>query len=280
MSHPRDADWIIATWLDDGPLHLPEETRRAILVGVRTQRRARRPTFLRAFPVSSLRGLVAAAAIGLAVGAVSFLGLLRAGGGPGSTTPASTFPSPAVSSSPSPSATATPSSLPRLTETFVSSKFGYTIRYPADWVADVATGVDPWSPADVTDPMAEPLDYIAPPGSVAFRAGSTLIPDGAVVDEWIRQYLTMSSVVGCNPPRTDLEPVTIDGQPGRLRGFCNPGDEVEATVVVGRRVYLFTLFLGDRVDTEAGERALFNALLATIDLRPEAALVAPSPGIS
>ena len=36
MTGPRDPDAIIATWLEDGPIDLPEETRRAIVVGLRT----------------------------------------------------------------------------------------------------------------------------------------------------------------------------------------------------------------------------------------------------
>ena len=46
--------------------------------------------------------------------------------------------------------------------------------------------------------------------------------------------------------------MTIDGYAGRLRGFCDSEREVEATVVVGDRVYMFTLFQGTRVNTEAG----------------------------
>ena len=30
MTGPRDPDAIIANWLEDGPIDLPEETRRAI----------------------------------------------------------------------------------------------------------------------------------------------------------------------------------------------------------------------------------------------------------
>jgi len=72
----------------------------------------------------------------------------------------------------------------------------------------------------------------------------------------------------------------IDGLAGRYRGFCGDANEVEATVVAGDRVYMFTLFQGDRVSTEAEERAVFEALLATITLDPAAADRPASPAPS
>ena len=58
MNQPRDPDPIIATWLDDGPIDLPAETRRAIAVGLRTQPRARRMAILRGSPMYPFTRLV------------------------------------------------------------------------------------------------------------------------------------------------------------------------------------------------------------------------------
>jgi hypothetical protein len=84
-----------------------------------------------------------------------------------------------------------------------------------------------------------------------------------------------------------LAEVTIDGHAGRLRGFCGdpPATEIEATVVVNNRVYLFTLFRfveGNETASEAHERALFDAFAATIKLNPQDVQVRPSivPGPS
>jgi hypothetical protein len=82
-----------------------------------------------------------------------------------------------------------------------------------------------------------------------------------------------------------LELVVIGGKAGRLRGFCgnSPAAEIEATVVVDSRVYVFTLFSGvESGAIEADERALFDAFAATITLSPENAQVRPSvePGPS
>ena len=85
MNQPRDLDPIIATWLDDGPIDLPDETRRAIAVGLRTQPRARRMAILGGSSMSPLNRLVAAAAIVLAVGGLSVFVLSNRGGGAGGT---------------------------------------------------------------------------------------------------------------------------------------------------------------------------------------------------
>jgi len=263
MSHLRDPDLIIATWLDDGPVTLPDETRRAIAVGLRTQGRVRRLAILgwSMFPLSRF---VAAAAIVLAVSGLAIVVQSNRTGGAGSVT----SPTPLAS----PTATVSPS-VPAMTRTFISRKHGYSVRYPAGWATTVATSVGPWSPITHPQPADDQYDYIDGGGGF-FRAASAVLPAGARVDDWIGQYLTDSDIPACTPPRISLEPVTIDGQAGRLRGFCGDAKEIEVTVVVGDRVYLFTLFRGSKITTEAEERALFDAMLATIALDPADAEVA------
>ncbi len=68
-------------------------------------------------------------------------------------------------------------------------------------------------------------------------------------------------------PRSQQAEITIDGQSGRIAECPN---EIEATVVVGGRLYLFTLS-HDRSDA----RAVFDAFAATIDLTPETAVDFP-----
>jgi len=64
---------------------------------------------------------------------------------------------------------------------------------------------------------------------------------------------------------------------GRIRDGCEGEVEatVVATVVVGRRVYLFTLF-----NDEPDRRAVFDAFAETIDLRPEDAPASSTPTAS
>ena len=68
---------------------------------------------------------------------------------------------------------------------------------------------------------------------------------------------------GCHVPRGQQAEITIDRQSGRI-SECS--GQIDATVVAGGRLYLFTL-LTDRTDA----RAFFDAFVATIDLTPETA---------
>ena len=96
-----------------------------------------------------------------------------------------------------------------------------------------------------------------------FEAASTEIPDGVSIDEWVDEYVSPGD--GCGVPRSQQAEITIDGQPGRI---AECPDHIEATVVAGGRLYLFTLG-HERSDA----RACFDAWVATIDLTPEAAAV-------
>jgi hypothetical protein len=167
-----------------------------------------------------------------------------------------------------------------MTQSFTSEKYGYSVRYPADWRVAPATTL--WFPPDwgaSGSDMSE-LDLITPVAAPGlFRAASALAPDATSVDDWIAEFITMSDFADCNPPRETLEQVVIGGKAGRLRGFCgnSPAAEIEATVVVESRVYVFTLFSGvESGAIEADERALFDAFAATIELHPEDAQAQPS----
>ena len=46
MNVQRDPDAILATWLEDGPVRLPDATKRAIAVTTRTTRQSRRPMWV------------------------------------------------------------------------------------------------------------------------------------------------------------------------------------------------------------------------------------------
>ena len=76
-----------------------------------------------------------------------------------------------------------------------------------------------------------------------------------------------SSPGGCGAPRSQQAEITIDGQSGRIAECPN---QIEATVIAGGRLYLFTLS-HDRSDA----RAVFDAFAATIDLTPETAVDFP-----
>jgi len=162
--------------------------------------------------------------------------------------------------------------VPAMTEAFTSANHGYAVGYPADWTLEPATSLW-WPPAWKGSGVYTGFDRISAPvpleGGV-FRAASAQAPEGVSIDDWIDEFIIQAEVGTCNPSRTTLREVTIDSQRGRIRDECPA--EVEATVVVGRRVYVFTLFLD-----ASHRRAVFDAFAATIDLRPEDAVVVPSP---
>lgn len=51
---------------------------------------------------------------------------------------------------------------------------------------------------------------------------------------------------------------------------------VEATIIVGDRIYLFTLYdSGQPIRPQPSQRALFEAIMASVQLTPETAELAP-----
>ncbi len=280
MTVRRDPDPILAAWLHEGPTRLPDATRRAIAVSIRTTRQSRLPNWLpwRDPTVNGMTryALAAVAVLAVVVGGLYFL---RPGtdpsvgvGGPRSPVP-SVSPAPSPSPSPSPRPSPEPS-VGALTQTFTSPTFGYSIRHPAGWTVIPTTGDGP-SPGGADD-------FTSAAGGWYFRALSRVVPDGVGVDAWILATLQHSTDVGCMPPRSTQETVTIDGHEGRILGFCGTplAAQIEATVVVDNVAYLFTL--GDNQESpNANEaRALFDTLAATIKLDPQSAGGSPSPSPS
>jgi hypothetical protein len=283
MNPPRERSAVVAAWLEEGPDQLPDSTRRAIAVDVRTTHQSRRHVwFPWRFPPVDRLSLVALAAVAVMVVAIAGLAVSRIapdGGNVGRPPP-----DPSTSASPSPSTSEAPSAAPRpmpttivvpvMTEMFVSGLHGYALKHPADWtVTEASHG---WWPPDwkADASPGDPFDLIAGPDRLSgLRAASAPLPDGLPdVNDWIDEYLTFGDR-RCVPSRERQELISIDGAPGRLRNACG---EVEATIVLGGRVYMFTLFLFNGEVTNG--RELFDALAATIDLRPEdAGVPSPSP---
>jgi hypothetical protein len=278
MTLPRDPDAILFAWLDEGPVRLPDATRRAIAVSIRTTGRSRLPIWLgwnaRTTNGPSRYVLAAVAVVALVVGGLSLLrqGLDQPGGvgGPGAPVPSATpspSPSPSIPDRPEPSVAA-------LTQGFTSPTFGYAFRYPAGWTATPTTEEGP-TPGGADG-------FASAAGGWHLRALSRPVPDGVDVDNWVVRILQASGDPGCMPPRSTQEPVTIDGHEGRLLGFCGitPDPQIEATVVVEGRAYLFTLFDSQDPANEEEARALFDRFLATVTLDPQSIVASSSPSPS
>ena len=204
MSAPRDPDVILAAWLDDGPEDLPSSTRRAISTAVRTTPQARmgplglpvwRPTMSR---FVALAGAVAVVAVGIGLYTIAGPRSPDGVGGPG-------VPQPTPSPSPTPSATPAPTAAPTAAPTpspsptvstvgwkdFASTRYGYTISYPADWTPEGAArnwvlATDRGS--NLQDGQAD--GFIGGPDGNQIRvwAFAADVPAGTSEDEWLTSY--------------------------------------------------------------------------------------------
>jgi hypothetical protein len=192
-------------------------------------------------------------------------------GGPGvgsSPSPAASVaaPSPAASAAaPSPSASTVP---PPLTGTFTSERHGFSISYPAGWVARSATA--PWT-KDIPDFMSAAGDILydrVREASLWIAVASQPIGTSTPGD-WVAGKLAFDD--GC----TRSEPIAVDGATGRIGADgCT-----RAAVTIDGRGYFFWLYTsGDEPSLAVTYgRAWFEVVLATVQLQPGAAVdVAPS----
>ncbi len=152
---------------------------------------------------------------------------------------------------------------PDLTTTFVSPTNGFSFKYLDR--GGLAPATELWDPGnqqlDDID-FDDRFDAVETGLGAYFEAASTEIPDGVSIDEWVDEYVSPG---GCGVPRSQQAEITIDGQSGRISECPN---RIEATVVAGGRLYLFTW-----ATTRSDARAFFDAWVATIDLTPETAAV-------
>jgi hypothetical protein len=261
----NEFDRTARAWLDDGPTRMSDRAVLSALEEIHTtrQRRAWWPA-RRATSVNIYARAAIAAVLVVGVGFVAVNVLRQPGGSSvGGQATASPFQSASPPLSPAPSA----ADIPELTQTYVSSLNGFSIGYPDGFEIQAATEV--WNPRVNQEDYAQ-FDFMSNPPLAFFRGSSTEVPDGVSVDEWVDlsvvHYEPGSS---CGAPRSELPEFTIDGQSGRITLDC-PG-EIEATVVVGGRLYLFTLG-----SDASNSREIFDAWASTIDLRPEEA-ASPAP---
>jgi hypothetical protein len=269
MNQPRDLDALIATWLDDGPVDLPDETRRAIAVGLRTQPRARQVAILGGSAMFALNRIAAAAAIVLAVVALSAFLLSNRVGGPGAAPTPFASVAPSSTPPPSPSPSIAPSSSPSSFGTagwitFSSSRYGYDIKIPAAWTATAKQSTRQWSlKVDQYDWLTSAADSFGPDPHVTGFAVD--VPAGTSNDAWIASYYgpdAKGSPDPCQHVPTDLATKQVDGHPVAFWDELPNGDceGTSAFVFMGNRVNVF--FVG-----RAAQHPLFEALMSTVKFR-------------
>jgi hypothetical protein len=280
MTTNDQLDTILGAWMDEGPMDLPDVTRRAILTAVPTTRQARRGLFApgRFFPMPTVFRAAAVIAIAvIAVGGAAFL-LGQRDSGPGDLEPT---PTPTLSPTirPTPSAEAsvaisTPSPLDGHTLTFAvpfsyrlpageglvvddSDPTWYQFRHPnpngqgydRGVVVRVITGgrVDPCSERSAAKPMANPnafLDYFhTVPTMVIGDEGPTLINGLPGVE----------AQVTWAEPTADCPNVWLWPEEGSITDLGGrQGDRLSVVDVAGKHV-LFNTFGGSQFLQAADE---------------------------
>ena len=155
-----------------------------------------------------------------------------------------------------------------LTTTFVSPRNGFSIKHPGNASVRPAKQLWGWGKNDDDFDVVEigPAAVVKgtsrkfPDDFPCFDAENEQIPCGTT-DERIDRELSHDLPGGCGVPHGQRAEITIDGRPGRVAECAN---RIEATVVHGGRLYVFTL-QHDRSDP----RAVFDAVVDTIVLTPE-----------
>jgi len=251
---PRIADWLEAD-PDRAPADLMQVVESA-LPSIPQRRVMHLPW--RFPPMSSFAKLAVAAIAVIAVGALGAI-VLR----PDRTGTVGSAPTP----SPTPASTPSASSPPPLTESFTSSMHGISLAYPAGWTTQAAT--EPWTTGwpDFGTPFG---DFMYDPTQTdhLFIGIASQPLAGKSAEQWVAETIAADDCgVG--------EPVTVDGATGLAGTTCSA-----AAVTVGGRGYFISLYTSTDASWlgEVYDRAWFEQVLATIDLRPEDAVdAAPSP---
>ena len=252
------------------PVRAPDWVLRGALATIDTtpQRRSLWPAWRISTLDTRLR-IVATAAAVLVIAVIGYQFLPGTGGPGGEPTP-----SPSPSSSPaaetSPSATPLPTA-PPLSQTFDSTIGGISISYPEGWTTQAATqqatvAIGAAFGAPNADFMYDPVRT-----SNLFIQLMSMELGATTAAEWITES---TPLVEC----TSTEPFTVDGIAGAI---CAGGGGTVALVSTGGRGYVIILYAsGDEgwLD-QVYDRAWFETVLATVQLRPEDA-INPSPAPS
>jgi hypothetical protein len=250
MTTQRDPDLIIAAWLDEHAVPLPETTQRAIDVSIRSTPQRGRLLWLprRTSSMTSLLrpGLIAVAIVVVAIGSFTFL---RQG------------PAPGVAASPTPSVSSSPAPDPSTWETFTSERYGYQVGHPG-WDVYPATGQ--YVPGVDNDDQVVSDRITVGAGFSGLYSSSTAVDAGMAPEQWVEQYVCPCEQFGEWISRT------VDGQP-TLQAVSSGGEQtIDLYVFTGERVYRF---IG--VNVLVRDQPLWEAFVSTIRLHPEDAVDEP-----
>jgi len=232
----------------------------ALRAGPTSVRLGRRPTG--AFPVSASVDFVAVLLVMVFAGLVLLQRTIPGGsGGP---------------PQPTERASASPIPVPLLTETFVSTRNGFSVRYPEGWSTRAAT--TSWLPNTLV-PMGSPaFDELKLQGVARLVVASQRLPAGQSEASWVASFEQDFYLRRCTGDRAAWPRVRVDGRSGYLdlnacplpadEGFSTPDVAFNVIVFAADRVY--RIGLDGVVDL-----GYFEAFLATVRLDPASAMDPP-----
>ena len=217
-------------------------------------------------PVFSFADSIVVLLLIVIVGFAVFQRVSQVGSGPS--------PLPSVTRSPGPKVSPIP--VPALTETFVSTRNGFSVRYPAGWSTKAAT--TSWRPQTYVPIGNSALDELKRQGEARLGVASQRLAPGETEASWIASFNQPYDLGACSGDRTAWPRLTVDGQSGYLdieacplpadAGFSTPDVRFDVIVFAGGRVY--EIALDGVVD-----RGYFEAVLATVHLDPAGAVDPP-----
>ena len=257
MNAHRDPDRLIHDFVFEGAERLHDRVYDAIRAEIeqRPQRVVIGPWRIPEMNRIVTLGLGAAAVVvALLVGA-QLVG--SPSGGVGFQPSAPAEPTATLAASPSPAASAPP-----LTEAFASTLHGFSMSYPQGWTARAAT--DGWTDSTFSlNFQGSHADFLYDPileSDLFLTIASQPIGD-STPEDWVAEQ--MASDEGCG---TANEPIAVDGASGVIGIECNV-----ALVTTAGRGYWIQLYTSgdDPLAVAPYDRAWFQEVLATVQLRPE-----------
>jgi hypothetical protein len=173
-------------------------------------------------------------------------------------------------------ASASPMPVPLLTETFVSTRNGFSVRYPEGWSTKAAT--IGWLPNTMV-PMGNPaLDELKLQGVARLVVASQRLEVGQTEASWIASYSQDYYLRRCSGDRAAWPRVTVHGRSGYLDlNACPlPADESFSTPDVAFDVIVFAADRVYRIGLDGVvDLNYFEAILATVRLDPASAIDPP-----
>ena len=206
MTDDRSLERAARSWLESGPTEAPDHAVEAALLRIQTTNQERDwhvPWWTR--PMTQTTRLLAGAAA-IAVVLLGGVLLLRPGGNTGpAAQPPSSPPSPSLAPTGSPPSGSAGAPL-ALTETFTSSRYAYSVKYPSGWTAAPATKA--WS-AGQSNTWGSGINDEITGTTARFSGASQALGAGQTADQWMTAYANGADT-------SSWTAVTIFGQSGKI----------------------------------------------------------------